>query len=122
MTARRSVLRVVASSLLAGGVLVLSVAAQDRNEPPPRELDHSNAEEVHAEIARLLVRIERGLRATDELIWDATAPAGDDTSVGDRLLAAREGARRAVEDIDELMRIAWHESDPSGPEQEPGGS
>lgn len=96
--------------------LALSPAPAARiQEPGPTAI--APEEDVHEQMLRLIARIESTLRRVDDLLWDVHGPAKreeEPRSAGELLVSARNGARRAVEDIDELLELIHHPHPPGG--------
>lgn len=90
------------------GAAAPATPVQDPSPPPAVTED----EDIHAQMRELVRQIERTLREVDDLLWDRRT-ARVPPSVAERLAHARDGARKAVEQIDQLLGLA-HEHQSGG--------
>ena len=79
-------------------------------EPAP-----SPTEDVHEQMRKLIVQIEKGLGHVDRFLGSAAAGPGEgeEPSIASWLAAARDRSQRVLDDIDELLEIRHHPHDRS---------
>lgn len=108
------ILMTVALTTLAGG----RPLAQDH------EHEAHSVEDVHERMFELMGKVEKRLKAIDELLNEAAArgkPASAGATAVEQVLSkSRDSAHQNIEDIDELLRISQHEH-PAGPPGAPSG-
>jgi hypothetical protein len=73
-------------------------------------------DDPHARMRELILEIERSLGSVDKHLSgiDASPKVGVESSISARIAAAREGSRRALEQIDLLLEIRHHPHASSG--------
>jgi hypothetical protein len=98
---------------LCFGALTLVPVAAPVQEPVPAPPAAQDAE-IHEQMRQLVIQIERTLREVDDLLWDRRGADKAPPSIAQRLHAARDGAKRAVEQIDKLFELGDHEHPPGG--------
>ena len=80
-------------------------------EPAP-----SPAEDVHEQMRKLIVQVEKGLGHVDRLLWSAVdrPSEGEESGIASRLEAARDRSQKVLDDIDLLLEILHHPHGQSG--------
>lgn len=93
-------------------LLALALAAPALAQDPAP----SPAEDVHEQMRKLIVQIEKGLGQVDRLLWsvDERPGEGEVSSIAARLAAARDGSKRVLDDIDKLLEIRHHPHNQGG--------
>ena len=90
--------------------LALSAPALAQDPAP------SPTEDVHEQMRKLIVQIEKGLAHVDKLLWSADDRPGEggQSGIASRLAAARDRSQKVLDDIDRLLEIRHHPHNGSG--------
>ena len=103
--------------LLTLPLLTLPLLALPPSAPAlTQERASSPGEDVHEQMRKLIVQIEKGLGHVDRLLWsaDARPGEGEQPGIAARLDAARDRSQRVLDDIDLLLEIRHHPHDGGG--------